>query len=115
MNTSDLCVVHIPEMDEDALLTTQQQIVSELSAGRCVVAVCENKHVKRAEQLTLASAAILGRSGRFAVVTPNPHEFEALPQSVRQHFSVFSTQDEAVQWLQPESRLHTSTLIYFEL
>jgi len=115
MNTSDLCVVHIPDMDEDALLSTQQQIVCELSAGRNVVAVCENNHVKRAEQLTLASAAIRGRMGRFAVVARNPQEFESLPQSVRQHFSVFSTQDEAVQWLQPESRLLTGTLIYFEL
>lgn len=115
MNTSDLCVVHIQDMDEDTLLFTQKQIVGELTAGRSVVAVCESRHVMRAGQLTLASAAIRGGSDRFAVVAPNPQEFETLPHSVRQHISVFPTQDEAVQWLQPEKHTHATTLLYFEL
>lgn len=115
MSDSAISVLHLMERDEETMFITRRQIANELESGRDVVLVLDEPVFRRAERMTLASLSIKKCSGRFAVVTSDTQPFSQLPQSVAKGLNVFTTTEEAVQWLQPSDFDFRETMLYLSL
>lgn len=116
MSDCNISVLHFADRDDEAMLSTQQQVVQQLSAGRDVVLVCEEDVTRRMERMTLASLAFRSQQGRFAIVATNSEHFaDMIPPVMAERLHVFSTQDDAISWLRPGDVSMKETLRYFSL
>lgn len=113
MSESTVSVVHVSDCDEESLISTQQQVREQLSAGHDIVLVCTDDVMRRVERMTLASLAYRNQPGRIAIVTNNSEQFaDTIPPTMVERMHVFSTQHDAINWLCPQGVFLKSTELY---
>lgn len=115
MSDAAISVMHLCDRDEESLLNTRRQIVSELDSGRDVVLVIDEPVCRRAERMTLATLSFQNADGRFAVVTGDAGQFSELPRVMSERLRLFASQEAALEWLQPGSFDMKQTMLYLSM
>lgn len=110
--TRNLAIIHFNNSELEQSVRMQQRIGNALSRGRNVVLVCDTPMVRRLERMVFACLATHEQSSRFAIVAPDTNEFtETMPRTLRERLQVFSTEDAAYQWLDPNPDDEEGTLM----
>jgi|GEM_PF-2758527 len=111
----NLAVIRYSQHDDDHALTVQRLIRTAITNGRNVALLCETPIVNRMQRMILASLAAAEFPGRFAVVTSEPLQFsDAMPFALSDNLQVFTTEEAAFEWLDPNPEDADGTVLELE-
>ena len=108
----NLAVVHLNHSEIEQALVMQKIIGQALSRGRNVVLICDAPVVHRLDRLAFACLSIRNLPGRFAIVAQDMQGFaETMPGEFRDRLQIFESEDDAIDWLDPNPEDEDATLM----
>ena len=108
----NLAVIRLSEVEIEQAQKMQRRIREALARGRNVVLICDAPVIRRMERLTFACLGVRELPGRFAIVAQDVDDFsETIPNTLRDRLQVFESQNEAIDWLDPNPEDEFATLL----